>query len=134
MLSNFAKKNSYHLSSPWHGKSEHMRLTSPSIHFTFQQADLSDVRLGIFPDHFNDPTNVIFNQISACFFFLFHSRLIHLFALVLRRLAKDPVVTATCKAALAALQARGATVVEVALPNLQGLALAHAMTIAAEFA
>jgi hypothetical protein len=112
---------------------------------------LSDVRLGIFPDHFNDPTNVILHQtfvfvlffffvLSFCFFFvsfLFlscHSRPIHPSALVLYRLAKDPVVTATCKAALAALQARGATVVEVALPNLQGLALAHAMTIAAEFA
>ena len=63
--------------------------------------DLSDVRIGIFPEWFADAT---------------------------------PEIHARCSAALAYLTSRGATVVNITVPHLQIMSLAHAMVIASEFA
>jgi Asp-tRNA(Asn)/Glu-tRNA(Gln) amidotransferase A subunit family amidase len=64
-------------------------------------ADLSDVRIGIFPAWFQD---------SA------------------------PAIQQRCRDAVAYLKSRGATVVEVSVPHLQVMSLAHAMKISSEFA
>jgi Asp-tRNA(Asn)/Glu-tRNA(Gln) amidotransferase A subunit family amidase len=63
--------------------------------------DLSDVRIGVFPDWFNDCT---------------------------------PGVKQHTSRALDALKARGAKVVQIAIPNLGEARLAHAIKIASEFA
>jgi Asp-tRNA(Asn)/Glu-tRNA(Gln) amidotransferase A subunit family amidase len=46
----------------------------------------------------------------------------------------DSRVTAVCRQSLAALEARGATLVPVSIPHLHWLAMAHSMKIASEFA
>ena len=46
----------------------------------------------------------------------------------------DPEIVATARAAVQALVARGATVVNVTIPHMQQLALAHGMIISSEFA
>ena len=63
--------------------------------------DLSDVRIGIFPEWFADAS---------------------------------PEIHARCTDALAYLTSRGATVVNITVPHLQIMSLAHAMVIASEFA
>ena len=63
--------------------------------------DLSDVRIGIFPEWFAD---------------------------------SDAHIQQRCREAVSYLRSRGATVVEITIPHLQIMSLAHAMKIATEFA
>lgn len=63
--------------------------------------DLSDIRIGIFDDWFND---------------------------------SDLEVRRACRRAVAALEARGATVVKILVPHLQWMGLAHGIKISSEFA
>lgn len=46
----------------------------------------------------------------------------------------DPRVAATCRQSVAALEARGATLVPIRIPHLHWLAMAHSMKISSEFA
>ena len=46
----------------------------------------------------------------------------------------DPRVATTCRQGLAALEARGATLVPISIPHLHWLAIAHSMKISSEFA
>ncbi|CAK9103901.1 Fatty acid amide hydrolase (AtFAAH) (N-acylethanolamine amidohydrolase) [Durusdinium trenchii] len=63
--------------------------------------DLSDVRIGVFWEHFNDA---------------------------------DPEIVAACKAALEFAKSRGATLVDIRIPHLRAMNLAHAQVILSEFA
>ena len=73
----------------------------PDINGFHDVKDLSDIRIGIFREWFND---------------------------------SDEVVKKTCYEALASLEKRGATVVDIFIPHLQVLSLAHASKISTEFA
>ena len=63
--------------------------------------DLSDVRIGIFPEWFAD---------------------------------SEPLIRQRCQEAVDYLVQRGATVVEIQIPHLQQMSLAHSMKISSEFA
>ena len=74
---------------------------SPNLDGVHNIKDLSDVRIGIYREWFND---------------------------------SDKIVRETCHAALAALESRGAVLVDIVIPHLQVLSLSHASKISTEFA
>lgn len=80
---------------------EHLGMPKPTTAGFRNTADLSDIRIGIFEDWFND---------------------------------SDPEVRSACRRAVAVLVGRGATVVNITIPHLQWLGLAHGIKISSEFA